>query len=1532
MRSALLAIPVLLAACGGTPRVVAPPPPPPTTPQARATQCKARVAARPDDADAHRCWREAATRTRTLPAVISALSAAREAQPDQPKRWLFEVRARMHDDLDAAVRVAGQCHERLGDVPDCLLADGLARARAGDTARALIFAEKVASDRPSATAWALLARLRTRIDDVEGAAIAVAAALKLDSADPEVLAAAARVAIAQRDLVRAEAHLANAMARAPDAADPLVMRARLNLLRNQGADAKADLREAVSLDPTHARARDALSRMLLDDGQTEAAIEHLNLLVDQHPRQARFMVRLGEALLRTGNAERALGWADLALGNDADDLDALTLRVRALIRTGAHDAAAQARARIFEDGDVPKRRILIAREWARAGQSGRAESAFAEATAQHPDDPRVWQAYADWCVRRDNLGRAGTLLRRGIEVAPKSAALHADLANVLERAERRGDARLAMAEAARLDPEDPDHPDELARMEFLDRDVQQAIGRWEKVLTDHPRAHRARLRLSQAYRAVGQFDKALTLLENLTEVHPKDATLLGHLGEVLLMSKRKREAVPVLQRALSNGGDANTLQPLLAAALADTGETAQARTAFEAALQSNPGNRALRMTYARFLGRQGDATAAAAQYRAQLARDPNDAEARSSLVKLGQSAARPSWPAAAPYPELRALAARAPIDGEGGATVLRDERYVTVNPDGVAQVRHVRSILVRKAAGLKRHGEARISFHAASMPTVVRARTLSPDGRAIPVPQANRAVVNPHAGTPLYGDARTLTLKFAQVEPGAIIDYEVITRDPRPDLKGIWWDGYILGNLDPTLQVRYALDLPAGLEVQVAAPKLGKPAVRTIGDRRVMTWDHADLPAYDFGRATASQVPAVYVSNLRDWADVDRWYASLFSPQSKADDAIRARAEALVKGKSDRRAKVAAIYRFVEQHVDYLGIEFGIGAYRPRPANATLARAKGDCKDMTALMVALLDVVGIKAYPALVRPRSQGGFVPGHASPGQFSHVLLYVPDKKGDMWLDATSGLSTLAAVPGTLRGQRALIVDGKGGQLKTIPDGRARTHTVEQTTAYTLTPTGGGTLSTRLKMIGDQAGLSRRKLLAVDPSRREALLAAPGYLLGNARVPAAVKWSGLDDPEAPLIIEATQEDPDLVAVRLDGALVLPFHLRVVADSPIATSPPETWFETPRVFERHLTLTAPGKYRFNWEPLRYTDRAGPVQISVRETRAGQTTRIVTRLTVDRGRLVSAERAQLVVALRRAEAQMERRLEVLPGPDFDALGFMHTVARERPRDPRIQMHYGRLLLDANRPLEARAALERARAADPDQPAIHALLAATYVRTGDFVGAEAPLRALARSPDAAPTVYGTLGMVLIEQSRAADAAEVLAEGIARFPEEPRLRRAHIGALSKAGKPNEALRAARRLLIATPDDAEVYALIGDLSTEIGATQDAEDAFRRALALRPKFPRIMNNLAWLMRDDPARRAEAVAMARKSLALDPASAATWDTLAELLFMTGDAAGAIKAITQAEARARDAAQKAFYAKRRAKYEAARQGPERSTP
>ena len=216
-----------------------------------------------------------------------------------------------------------------------------------------------------------------------------------------------------------------------------------------------------------------------------------------------------------------------------------------------------------------------------------------------------------------------------------------------------------------------------------------------------------------------------------------------------------------------------------------------------------------------------------------------------------------------------------------------------------------------------------------------------------------------------------------------------------------------------------------------------------------------------------------------------------------------------------RSARLGAVLQYVEENIKYHGVEFGIGAYQPRPASSTLTQGKGDCKDMTALMIALLSTMNISAYPVLAKPSEQGQLMADHPSPGQFSHVLMYVPDPSGDLWLDATAGMSTLSAIPQTLRGQLAFVVDGQGGRLVRIPTAKPAQHRLVENRTYTLNMTGGGQVASELDLVGDPAGQSRQKLLGISPEARTAFLSAPGFILGSGLIPTDVAIQRLDQPD---------------------------------------------------------------------------------------------------------------------------------------------------------------------------------------------------------------------------------------------------------------------------------------------------------------------------------------------------------------------------------------------------------------------------------
>jgi transglutaminase-like putative cysteine protease len=103
---------------------------------------------------------------------------------------------------------------------------------------------------------------------------------------------------------------------------------------------------------------------------------------------------------------------------------------------------------------------------------------------------------------------------------------------------------------------------------------------------------------------------------------------------------------------------------------------------------------------------------------------------------------------------------------------------------------------------------------------------------------------------------------------------------------------------------------------------------------------------------------------LKDWTAVSAWLAPLVDPPAEVTAAVRAKAEQLVAGASTELDKIRAIAAFVQQ-TNYVEVSLNItrgGGYTPRPAEETLARNYGDCKDKATLMRSLLKAVGIDSY------------------------------------------------------------------------------------------------------------------------------------------------------------------------------------------------------------------------------------------------------------------------------------------------------------------------------------------------------------------------------------------------------------------------------------------------------------------------------------------------------------------------------------------------------------------------------------------
>jgi len=639
---------------------------------------------------------------------------------------------------------------------------------------------------------------------------------------------------------------------------------------------------------------------------------------------------------------------------------------------------------------------------------------------------------------------------------------------------------------------------------------------------------------------------------------------------------------------------------------------------------------------------------------------------------------------------------------------------------------------------------------------------------------------------------------------------------------------------------------------------------------------------------------------MHHWGAVDAWYQGLFGPQSESTSTVRIRAQEILKDVGSRRDRIARVLRLVETEIRYVGIEFGIGAYRPRPAESTLAQGQGDCKDMTALMVALLNAMGIESYPALVRPSDQGRFISDHPSPGQFSHVLLYVPDPDGDLWLDATATFGTLNAIPQLLRGQLALIVDGRGGRLLRVPVALPDEHKLTEERQYQLNMTGGGRILSHTEMRGDLAGRARQHLFGINESSRERAVSAPGLLIGRGLIPDSVTITELDNPSDPLRVQAEFAHQDLVAVRMDGTLVFSPGTDLMLGW-LESSPTQGLaLDSPRTLERTLVIRPPKGYSFDWEPLNVR-HDGPIRVQIDELRSTKETRITLRLNYGHIPKNRNEIKQLSEAITSLREVLSQQLSMSPSSQFDHIDFLKRIAQEDPNDLELHLQLGRQLLSSGRYLDAIDMLTELDRRRPNEPMVWALLAAAHIQLEHTSTAEFYLRKVVATDAPFPRLHLALGLLLADRNAERDAIEVFRRAHDRFPGDRDLHQELVVVHLRFSRVTEARVFAETLRRAYPTDSEVQRLWSRVLIQDGDLAEAEKILRRYIRGHTDDADALNDLAWVIGRDAQRRLEAIEIAEQAVTLSPQNGNAWETLATLYRLHGNLDQALEALRRAK-------------------------------
>lgn len=174
------------------------------------------------------------------------------------------------------------------------------------------------------------------------------------------------------------------------------------------------------------------------------------------------------------------------------------------------------------------------------------------------------------------------------------------------------------------------------------------------------------------------------------------------------------------------------------------------------------------------------------------------------------------------------------------------------------------------------------------------------------------------------------------------------------------------------------------------------------------------------------------------WNGIAAFYSKISKERGATTDKIKRFTAALVKKDSTPEAKVRTVFDFVKQDVRLVPVGLGLGGFRPQSAEFTLYNRFGDCKAKTALLIAMLRVVGTKAYPVLLLKRNAGTLDAAFPT-NTFNHVVAFLPGYKGGTYLDASDAKSHFGRMQSMLQGASALHVKGLQGSFTKTPAPKA-------------------------------------------------------------------------------------------------------------------------------------------------------------------------------------------------------------------------------------------------------------------------------------------------------------------------------------------------------------------------------------------------------------------------------------------------------------------------------------------------------------
>ena len=649
---------------------------------------------------------------------------------------------------------------------------------------------------------------------------------------------------------------------------------------------------------------------------------------------------------------------------------------------------------------------------------------------------------------------------------------------------------------------------QIAKLYFQQEEYEKARDAFTTTIALDPRNMDARNSLGYIYEQLNNYEAAAQVYEDTLEVQPHNLYALNHLGLAYKQLGLLDDAERVLRKAIEVDPKAarpasRNLHNYLGMIYWEKGDIGEAIAEFRESIRLFPKDIWARQSLASLYEEHRRYYEAQLQYHKILEIDPQNLLAPTRLQALAQLDRSASMlvklvPVDLIDIDIEGVIAAAPDVADypdADAIILLNQFSHEVTPAGKSRYTSHQVVKILTERGVQNYDDIAIPHTpTAQHITVNIARTISPDGAVVEPPAEAFNDVTPPGllSYNLYSDSMWRVISMPALKPGVCIEYQVTLEDAGAESVGStswFWGGFSFQSTDPILQSAYALRISQGTNFKWKGIHCQlNPQVLHEEETSTYLWTYGETPAlkgeYNMP-ATNDIVPRLSYSSVESWDAVYNWYRDIAKDRYTVDQAIEETVERLTADLLTADDKIREIYHFVASQIRYVGIELGQGAYQPTPADQVLSVRYGDCKDKTTLMISMLSLLGIEAFPVMLNPAPYQRIDLELPSLGQFSHLIAAIPRDNGNyIWLDPTADTCGYGDLPARNRGRKGFVIRSDRGEFVDIPISTSESNRLVTDTQIILAEDGTVQGAMRIDTLGQYNIEARLEYKQVSPS----------------------------------------------------------------------------------------------------------------------------------------------------------------------------------------------------------------------------------------------------------------------------------------------------------------------------------------------------------------------------------------------------------------------------------------------------------------